>query len=92
MNFSKLTILVLFALISSHLKLILGVNRAKIKIKELQTILEVPTLEFIFPNAHEKLYAIKMGRYDPNIPIPIDVDAYYPGKFLFYLLFYSCFI
>ncbi|XP_030369550.1 uncharacterized protein LOC115620459 [Scaptodrosophila lebanonensis] len=48
--------------------------------KELINIYEWRNLEFAFPNERERTQALNSGRYNPDSPIPIDIDVYYPPK------------
>lgn len=79
--FKRVTIVLILCIFLQNLQSVAGIVRQnKQKWKELQTKFAVPELEFVFPSEHEKTYAIKTGKYDPSVPIPIDVDAYYPGE------------
>ncbi|XP_046806002.1 protein yellow [Lucilia cuprina] len=46
--------------------------------KDLIKIYEGKNLEFAFPSESVRNAALNSGQYDPDHPIPIDVDVYYP--------------
>ncbi|XP_067616898.1 dopaminechrome tautomerase [Eurosta solidaginis] len=52
------------------------------KYKELTKVYEARNLEFGFPSEFERQTALLSGRYQPDIPLPIDVDVYYlPNRY-----------
>ncbi|XP_053951229.1 major royal jelly protein 3-like [Anastrepha ludens] len=48
------------------------------KYKELITVYEAKNLEFAFPSENEREASLRNGHYNPDSPLPIDVDVYYP--------------
>ena len=48
--------------------------------KQLISIYEGKNLEFSFPSEAIRKQALSSGEYDPDSPIPIDVDVYYKGE------------
>ncbi|XP_065372454.1 protein yellow [Calliphora vicina] len=50
------------------------------KYKELISIYEAKNIEFAFPSERIRNAALNSGEYDPDNPLPIDVDVFYPGE------------
>lgn len=50
--------------------------------KNLVRVYEACNLEFAFPSDEERLSALATGKYNPDVPVPIDVDVYFPSNHL----------
>ncbi|XP_017480794.1 PREDICTED: protein yellow isoform X2 [Rhagoletis zephyria] len=55
-----------------------GHNVRSNKYKKLEKEYEANNLEFAFPSEAERQASLRDGRYNPDSPLPIDVDVYYP--------------
>uniref|UniRef100_W8CAE9 Protein yellow n=1 Tax=Ceratitis capitata TaxID=7213 RepID=W8CAE9_CERCA len=55
-----------------------GYNAWSSKYKMLTNVYEGKNLEFGFPSDDDRKTALRKGLYDPDSPLPIDVDVYYP--------------
>ncbi|KAH8381868.1 hypothetical protein KR009_000683, partial [Drosophila setifemur] len=48
--------------------------------KELVRVYEWKNIQYGFPSEQERQEVLRNGRYNPDSPIPIDIDVYYPPK------------
>jgi len=48
--------------------------------KDVPRVFEWKNLQYGFPSEHEQEQVLRNGRYNPDSPIPIDIDVYYPRK------------
>ncbi|XP_052852725.1 protein yellow [Drosophila gunungcola] len=46
--------------------------------KELPIVFEWKNIQYGFPSEQEREQVLRNGRYNPDSPIPIDIDVYYP--------------
>ncbi|KAH8273091.1 hypothetical protein KR018_000648, partial [Drosophila ironensis] len=49
-----------------------------IQYKELVRVYEWKNFQYGFPSERERQEVLRSGRYNPDSPIPIDIDVYYP--------------
>ncbi|BFF90767.1 protein yellow [Drosophila madeirensis] len=48
--------------------------------KELQRVYEWKNIQYGFPSERDREEVLRNGRYNPDSPIPIDIDVYYPPE------------
>ncbi|XP_053969498.1 major royal jelly protein 1-like [Anastrepha ludens] len=57
------------------------IQRQNYRYKELINMYESRNLEFGFPSESERQATLRDGRYNPDSPLPIDVDVYYSPRY-----------